>query len=147
MRRAILRVVWVTVVFVTLLTVLSCSDGRPTVEDIQSEFESRGFEFQVWDFSVIGIHYGYITGISPDRGTILRINGQIPVKDVAWDSVELEFNSLAPWRYDVDLQVEYIIALASLLIPNMRDAFLLWLADAERETHTHPTLWQNDGSK
>ena len=56
---------------------------------------------------------------------------------MAWDSVDLVFYGLAGWRYDVELQVEYIIALASLLIPNMRDDFIQWLADAGTDTHTH----------
>ncbi len=127
MRRVLLWVFWAAVVVVTLFAVLGCSESRATVEDIQGEFESRGFELHVLEFRYAD---DVLKGFSPARGTILLIKGQSPKKGVAWDSVELAFNNLAGWRYDAELQAEYIFVLASILMPNTIDDFTEWLVDA-----------------
>lgn len=152
MRRAVLRVVWVTVVFVTFLTVLGCSDGRPTVEDIQGEFESLGFEFEVWDLRDIGVPDVSLRGVSPHspiRRVIVLIEGQSQVEGVDWNSAELVFNyfGLLPYSVtDYERESEYINVLASLLTPGMEEQVLAWHFDTTASENAAKASSQHFGN-
>ena len=136
--------VWIALCM-ALLGLTGCSDDRPTVQDIQSEFESLGFYFEVWDMrdivprwdiddvSVIGTD-GVNVGLASRLYIELDIKGDFPIEGAAWDSVSLAFNdSLAAWRNPPDYpqrRAEYVIALTSLLIPDMKNEGLQWIANS-----------------
>ena len=135
---------------IALIVSIGCADGpereaeleRPTVQEIQGEFESRGFAFESrgWDD---GSDRVYIRGFSADRPpkvpVVLVVEGQSP--EASWDRASLTFNDLAPWRYtttDVQRQAGYIVALVSLLTPtlNMEVDVLRFLEASTPRTHT-----------
>ena len=147
--RIALQVAWGIVVCIVLVGLTGCSDSRATVQDIQSEFESLGFYFEVWNARDVIPGFGGVTIIGTDGVNVgiasrlhieLDVSGDSPIEEADWDSVSLLFNHIAPWRNPPDYakrQIEYIIALISLLIPDMKNEVRQWIANSGTDVRTH----------
>ena len=145
--RVALQVVWCIVVYIALVGLTGCSDNRPAVQEIQSEFESLGFHFKVWDLRDAARDFGFGCDEWPPSligtdgvnvGLASRLDIYLDIEDcdssiegADWDSVSLSFDdSLASWRNPPDYanrRGEYLITLISLLIPDMFDEVRQWI--------------------
>ena len=148
--RVALQFVWGIVGCIALVGLTGCSDDRPTVQDIQSEFESLGFHFEVWDDRDVFSDFPGIGGVSligvnrvlASRLDIeLDVKGDSPIEGADWNIVSLSFyGPRVPRRLLSDhtkIHVEYEIALISLLIPDMKNEIRQWIANSNTDIGTY----------
>ena len=126
--RVALQVLWGISVCVALLGLIGCSDGpdsKPLVWDIQSEFETHGFEFTEYDARDAGALLGWVKGISPDGRTTVVIEGLSPVRGKNWSSAILVIDDFESMYFTTDLEreVEFTWVLASILTPSKETDF------------------------
>lgn len=163
MRRVVSWVVLGIFGCLALLSLTGCSDSRPTVsrptvQEIQSVFESLlGFHFKVWDSRDVARDFGFgcdewppslmgTDGVNVGLASRIDIYLDIedcdsPIEEADWDSVSLSFDdSLAAWRNPPDYanqRGEYLIALILLLIPDMLDEVRQWITNVYTDIGTH----------